>query len=488
MRLNLFLKQYTIFNMAKLFFGKIPSTKDPNQFKNCYVKATIDWLNGLNIGDYTFVGCDSTIALWKAKGSEQLSSNELKMNFEIIDPNIGFNTKVFRNLKGLILNPSLVLTQRQSNNKGFIELLLDGTVSLDQFVSKEFYTSESNFRKIIVHKTINEIIKDSSDLQLYYDNNELKLYHSSFISDQSFNDFHDYSSVKNGYHPRKDRVFELIANSTKSEFNVNELPIADLYDAYFCEYKFDNEQNNQKATTLNDTEKADEIIKVMNEANNENVIDYMNLLDTNKNIILHGAPGTGKTHTAKDIAAQMICHKNFSDMVNGSEDEKAFNEQTEFVQFHPSYDYSDFVEGLRPIEGDKSGDVGFERKDGVFKEFCIKALNNVNTTKKSVDEVKQEISAKEQIDLFLSKVQADKTVYNTANNNSFYLKSYDDKHVIINYITIDKSLSADVKIKYSDLIALFNANKIIDRTEVKTITARKVERQEDTYSCLLMMK
>ncbi len=47
-----------------------------------------------------------------------------------------------------------------------------------------------------------------------------------------------------------------------------------------------------------------------------------------------------------------------------------------FVQFHPSYDYTDFVEGLRPFE--KDGNVGFERKDGVFKEFCKRAIKNSN--------------------------------------------------------------------------------------------------------------
>lgn len=46
--------------------------------------------------------------------------------------------------------------------------------------------------------------------------------------------------------------------------------------------------------------------------------------------------------------------------------------EVEFVQFHPSYDYTDFVEGLRPI---KKGDIlGFERIDGVFKKFCKKAI------------------------------------------------------------------------------------------------------------------
>lgn len=53
---------------------------------------------------------------------------------------------------------------------------------------------------------------------------------------------------------------------------------------------------------------------------------------------------------------------------------KQFNEQYGFVQFHPSYDYTDFVEGLRPMQ-DETGNVGFERKDGVFKAFCKKAVS-----------------------------------------------------------------------------------------------------------------
>lgn len=77
------------------------------------------------------------------------------------------------------------------------------------------------------------------------------------------------------------------------------------------------------------------------------------LLWENHNIILHGAPGTGKTHLAKELV-------------------KRNNAVWDFVQFHPSYDYTDFVEGLRPIKND-NGEIVFERKNGTFKEFCKKA-------------------------------------------------------------------------------------------------------------------
>lgn len=97
--------------------------------------------------------------------------------------------------------------------------------------------------------------------------------------------------------------------------------------------------------------------KNMNISNNNNKYqEYIDILEANKNLILNGAPGTGKTWLAKEIAKEMGCSDN----------------EIGFVQFHPSYDYTDFVEGLRPVE--KDGNVGFERKDGVFKEFCKKSI------------------------------------------------------------------------------------------------------------------
>ena len=112
-----------------------------------------------------------------------------------------------------------------------------------------------------------------------------------------------------------------------------------LWDVYISLKNSDKSTNNDMANNERDTTMLDK---------------YISILKTNKNLILTGAPGTGKTYMAKEIA-------------------KAMGAEVGFVQFHPSYDYTDFVEGLRP-KNDENGNVGFERKNGVFKEFCKKSF------------------------------------------------------------------------------------------------------------------
>lgn len=106
---------------------------------------------------------------------------------------------------------------------------------------------------------------------------------------------------------------------------------------------------------------------------------FSSMLIESKNLILRGAPGTGKTYLAKEIAADIISNGQAEKLDQLSAEQR---KQVEFVQFHPSYDYTDFVEGLRPKVND-DGTMGFELQDGIFKKFIARARKNYEDSQKS---------------------------------------------------------------------------------------------------------
>ncbi len=81
-----------------------------------------------------------------------------------------------------------------------------------------------------------------------------------------------------------------------------------------------------------------------------------------KNMILHGAPGTGKTYKVKNTVKNIILKQGGN-----------IEEQLIFTQFHPSYGYEDFIDGIKPTGFTKNEQLKLELKNGNFKELCRKA-------------------------------------------------------------------------------------------------------------------
>ena len=167
----------------------------------------------------------------------------------------------------------------------------------------------------------------------------------------------------------------------------------------------------------------EELVKPVKEYGNE----YSRMLIESKNIIFRGAPGTGKSYLAKQIATDIISEGYFDKYESLNDEQK---KQVEFVQFHPSYDYSDFVEGLRPKIND-DGSMGFELKDGIFKSFVSRARRNYENSQKPKEIVEKETSTQESMKNFFDNIELGVDEFKTLTGNSFYVSSIDDNFIHI---------------------------------------------------------
>ena len=207
---------------------------------------------------------------------------------------------------------------------------------------------------------------------------------------------------------------------------------------------------------------------------------YINLLLNNHNLIFNGAPGTGKTYLAKQVAAQIIYEGNIPESF---EEDANFIEQCGFVQFHPSYDYTDFVEGLR--SKNDNGNIGFERKDGTFKEFCAKALQNLLDSKKTVQTLQNELSVRDLLEGFINESMENETMFETSGTkNAFYIIDNKEKSIIVRIPANEKT--SEVSLPKSDLTTLLeNKVDIKGGGDIQTYFGRKYRTQPDSYVYVL---
>ena len=187
------------------------------------------------------------------------------------------------------------------------------------------------------------------------------------------------------------------------------------------------------------------------------------MLIESKNLIFRGAPGTGKSYLAKQIAADIISNGETDDYTKLTVEQK---KQVEFVQFHPSYDYSDFVEGLRPKVND-DGTMGFELQDGIFKRFVARARKNYEDSQKSQKDIEKEVTVQEAMSNFFSEMELGVDKFRTVNGTEFTITSVDDKFI---NISIQKNASVNkLSIYVDELRKMLESD--VKFTKVKDVTS-----------------
>lgn len=192
--------------------------------------------------------------------------------------------------------------------------------------------------------------------------------------------------------------------------------------------------------------------------------EYIDLLAEAHNLVLTGAPGTGKTYMAQAIAEEM-------------------GAVTKFVQFHPSYDYTDFVEGLRPIER-SDGQMGFERKDGVFKEFCREAIKNLIDSEKSIESLTKEISWQEKLDRFVEDSIEEGTKLKTVNGSEFEISEMKGHTIVIHNEQNEKT--TQVAVNADEILELLTNDVPLNIVrDIRNYFNRKFGTQADSYAFVI---
>lgn len=214
--------------------------------------------------------------------------------------------------------------------------------------------------------------------------------------------------------------------------------------------------NNTTKNRTSDSEQHENIVYITK---------YSQDLINSKNIIFHGAPGTGKTYLAKQIAAYIVSNGIIKDYSALDDEQK---HRIGFVQFHPNYDYSDFVEGLRPIFNEDGKSMSFKLVDGIFKEFVDRAridFEKNKSTGKKFGSTNEENNSKEIIENFFNKI---------ADDSSSEYNNFETKQGVkfkIKYAKGNREIQVepDSPKKPNESCLKFNTEKIIEAVQSKNI-------------------
>jgi len=252
---------------------------------------------------------------------------------------------------------------------------------------------------------------------------------------------------------------------------------------------FDGNQFGKYRQTLhlcNDKEVIDFVNPIIEQSMKpEKVNKYGSILHQKKNLILQGAPGTGKTYNTAALALT-ICGEQIPEdheKVIGSYEKLQKKGRIGFVTFHQSMDYEDFVEGIKPKT--ENGMVSYEVEDGIFKLLSAKARENFEDSQKTVEILQKQKDIQERMIDFLSNSQENATEFKTKTGSKFVIKEVTDKNIIIQIP--ENQVTSQISLRMAELRDLLENDVELKRvSDIKAYFNRQFNTLQDSYTFILV--
>lgn len=203
------------------------------------------------------------------------------------------------------------------------------------------------------------------------------------------------------------------------------------------------------------------------------------------NQILYGPPGTGKTYNTVNKAIEIIENRFVADNEDREDLKEKFEEykkagQIEFITFHQSYGYEEFVEGIKAET--KDGEIQYDIKAGIFKKLSNKAKENFENSKKAPEELAQEKTQRQKLDMFLNDSLEDEREFLKTKGGKFKIIALDENEIKVH--TEDSNYSnQEITLKIDEFLEIIKAQKLFDtsRQMAREVFNIDNQRQKDTY-------
>ncbi|HHV26900.1 MAG TPA: AAA domain-containing protein [Tissierellia bacterium] len=427
----------------RLFLGKF-SNNYPEQIEKKYYAAGdkgSSWYGDVKPGDYVFASYEGKIiGLWKAREYAKMKNivnpkdegvllfDEIKTFNDVSVSNdftrykhfihdLNLVNKVTKSVKGLGFIP--IKTTNNCPQPEEIEFNSNNCINI--YIALE--EMKLDYKEGDIRVTINDIEEMRiTSIERYINESFIlydelnNLYEERNREDGKFTirELNNYALEDNAPNKRK-FLLTLIEELEKNGFMKVSNPIR-LYDNLLVGRKRSGSMNN---ISLNNVEKQEGFVDESLE-DSKQYEEIASLLNFNPNLILYGPPGTGKTYATQRII-DAYEKKYFND--KSSYKLAELESRVKAITFHQSYSYEEFIEGIRPVLGNDSENIGYRLENGIFKEHSINAEKELIKKKDNY----------EYVDMINSESEIWKVSLGGRNENTIYDECIKNNDIAVDY-------------------------------------------------------